>query len=56
MDGLLMAGRCILASIEDGTKASYQPVFDPPHAAIQDQRSYIACLSGLVKNAPTISV
>ena len=39
-----------------GVTASHQPVFDPLHAAKQDQRSYTPYLSDLVKNAPITSV
>jgi len=35
--------------------ASHQPVFDPPHAARQDQHLHRPCLSDLVKSAPIAS-
>ena len=39
-----------------GTPTNYQPVFDPPHYAKQDQRWYTLCWSDLVKNVSAIFV
>ena len=39
-----------------GITASHRPVFDLPHGAERDPRSYIPCWSDLAKNVPAISV